>query len=65
VKILGLSNDQILHLFIGVDEYQSIKDVNGIPVGEEPLLQDLVNAIGSIVASPVDGIRIYPMFAGI
>ncbi|EPZ33719.1 hypothetical protein O9G_002357, partial [Rozella allomycis CSF55] len=36
----------------------------GIKVGREELLQDLINAIGGIVASPVEHIRIYPMFAG-
>ncbi|KAG9405244.1 hypothetical protein AC1031_004352 [Aphanomyces cochlioides] len=59
-----------LQFFVGVDEYQSIKDVNGIRVGtkedgtKEELLQDLLNVLGDIMARPVDGIRIYPMFAG-
>ncbi|KAF0702597.1 Aste57867_7773 [Aphanomyces stellatus] len=68
---IGIStSEEPLQLFLGVDEYQSIKDVNGIRVGtnedgsKEELLQDLLNVLGDIMASPVDGIRIYPMFAG-
>ena len=59
-----IKKNQILHLFIGIDEYQSIHEVCGIKVAEETLLQDLLNILGNIMASPVDGLRIYPMFAG-
>ncbi|RKP15997.1 hypothetical protein ROZALSC1DRAFT_31867, partial [Rozella allomycis CSF55] len=55
-------------MFLGVDEYQSIEDVKGIKIGREELLQDLINAIGGNVesesTSPINNIRIYPMFAG-
>ncbi|RKP18705.1 hypothetical protein ROZALSC1DRAFT_22966, partial [Rozella allomycis CSF55] len=66
---LGLVREiDLFHMFIGVDEYQSIEDVNGIKVNREPLLQDLINAIGGNVesesTSPINNIRIYPMFAG-
>lgn len=62
---LGIvDKNQNLHVFIGIDEYQSIEDVKGIPVGKEPLLQDLINVIGTVVSPPMDGVRIYPMFAG-
>ncbi|KAF0714876.1 hypothetical protein As57867_003635, partial [Aphanomyces stellatus] len=68
---IGIStSEEPLQLFLGVDEYQSIKDVNGIRVGtnedgtKEELLQDLLNVLSDRMASPVDGIRIYPMFAG-
>jgi hypothetical protein len=52
-------------MFLGIDEYQSIKDVKGVQQTEDGgLLQDLLNILGDILSSPVDGIRLYPMFAG-
>jgi hypothetical protein len=56
--------DETLHLFLGVDEYQTIHEVGGRKRGNEELLQDLLNVLGDIMASPVAGVRIYPMFAG-
>ncbi|EPZ34850.1 hypothetical protein O9G_001981 [Rozella allomycis CSF55] len=61
---LGLiGENDVFHMFLGVDKYHYIEDVKGIPVSHEPLLQDLINAINGVVASPVDNIRIYPMGA--
>ncbi|RKP17013.1 hypothetical protein ROZALSC1DRAFT_31147 [Rozella allomycis CSF55] len=61
---LGLIGENgVFHMFLGVDKYHYIEDVKGIPVSHEPLLQDLINAINGVVASPVDNIRIYPMGA--
>ena len=57
--------DETLHLFLGVDEYQTIHQVGGKKVGKEELLHDLLNVLGSIMACPVAGVRIYPMFAGL
>ena len=56
---------ECLHMFLGIDEYQSIKDVQGVQVSrDEGLLQDLLDTLVDILAIPVDGIRLYPMFAG-
>ena len=56
---------ECLHLFLGIDEYQSIKDVQGVQVSHDGgLLQDLLDTLVGILADPVDGIRLYPMFAG-
>ncbi|KAI9324154.1 hypothetical protein BDR26DRAFT_882302, partial [Obelidium mucronatum] len=63
---------QTLQMFLGVDEYQSIEEVNGIRVCkvvdqvevQEELLPELLNVLGDILSDPVDGICIYPMFAG-
>jgi hypothetical protein len=60
-----LDESECLHMFLGIDEYQSIEDVKGVKrtkIGG--LLQDLLDSLGDILASPVDGIRLYPMFAG-
>ena len=59
-----LKSNETLHLFLGVDEYQTIHEVGGKKKGNEELLQDLLNVLGDIMASPVAGVRIYPMFAG-
>jgi hypothetical protein len=60
-----LVESECLHMFIGIDEYQSIKDVKGLQHTEDGgLLQDLLNSLGDILSAPVDGIRLYPMFAG-
>ncbi|RKP17320.1 hypothetical protein ROZALSC1DRAFT_30857, partial [Rozella allomycis CSF55] len=56
VSLGVIGENDVFHMFLGVDE--------GIKVGREELLQDLIKAIGGIVASPVEHIRIYPMFAG-
>ncbi|KAI3645137.1 hypothetical protein MP228_011301 [Amoeboaphelidium protococcarum] len=53
-----------LHLFLGVDEYQTIHLVNGVKKGNQELLQDLLDEFGAIMANPDAGVRIYPMFAG-
>ncbi|KAI3643840.1 hypothetical protein MP228_010004 [Amoeboaphelidium protococcarum] len=53
-----------LHLFLGVDEYQTIHLVNGVKKGNQELLQDLLDEFGAIMANPAAGVRIYPMFAG-
>ena len=56
---------ECLHMFLGIDEYQSIKDVQGVQVSHDGgLLQDLLDTLVDILADPVDGIRLYPMFAG-
>lgn len=59
-----IDESQVLNLFLGVDEYQSINEVGGIKIGEEDLLQELLNVLGNVMASPVEGLLIYPMFAG-
>jgi hypothetical protein len=59
-----LKSNETLHLFLGVDEYQTIHEVGGKKKGNEELLQDLLNVLGDIMAAPVPGVRIYPMFAG-
>ncbi len=60
-----LDESECLHMFLGIDEYQSIEDVDGVQKTKQGgLLQDLLNTLGDILASPVDGIRLYPMFAG-
>jgi hypothetical protein len=60
-----LDESECLHMFLGIDEYQSIEDVMGVQKTKQGgLLQDLLNALGDILATPVDGIRLYPMFAG-
>jgi len=60
-----ITPSQCLHMFLGIDEYQSIEDVNGIQQSKHGgLLQDLLNSLGDILSDPVDGIRLYPMFAG-
>ena len=62
---LGITKpNETLHLFVGVDEYQTIHEVGGIKKGDEELLQDLLNLLGDIMFGPVAGVRIYPMFAG-
>ena len=54
-----------LHMFLGIDEYQSIMNVNRKPRSKKGgLLQDLLDALVDILAIPVNGIRLYPMFAG-
>ena len=56
---------ECLHLFLGIDEYQSIRDVNAEPRSKDGgLLKDLLNTLGDILSDPIDGIRLYPMFAG-
>ncbi|KAI3635616.1 hypothetical protein MIR68_006254 [Amoeboaphelidium protococcarum] len=63
---LGLIKfDATLHLFIGVDEYQCIHEVGGKRMRNEELLQDLLDVLGDVISDPVDGVRIYPMFAGL
>jgi hypothetical protein len=60
-----IAESDCLHMFIGIDEYQSIEDVKGLQVSKVGgLLQDLLNSLGDILAAPVHGIRLYPMFAG-
>jgi hypothetical protein len=60
-----LKDSECLHMFLGIDEYQSIEDVGGVQRTKQGgLLQDLLNTLGDILASPVDRIRLYPMFAG-
>ena len=56
---------ECLHLFLGIDEYQFIRDVNAEPRSKDDgLLQDLLITLGDILSDPVDGLRLYPMFAG-
>ena len=64
VNLGTIEKDETLHLFLGVDEYQTIHEVGGKKKGNEELLQDLLNLLADIMASPVTGVRIYPMFAG-
>ncbi|KAI9346281.1 hypothetical protein BDR26DRAFT_916685 [Obelidium mucronatum] len=72
VKSGELKVGQTLQMFLGVDEYQSIEEVNGIRVCkvvdrvevQKELLPELLNVLGDILSDPVDGICIYPMFAG-
>ncbi|KAF0707818.1 Aste57867_6533 [Aphanomyces stellatus] len=68
---MGISTpEDTLQMFLGIDEYQSIKDVNGIRVTtnqdgtKQELLQDLIDVLGHVLSSPVNAIRIFPMFAG-
>ena len=54
-----------LHMFLGIDEYQSILKMNATSLSQKGgLLQDLLDALVNILSDPVDGIRLYPMFAG-
>ena len=64
INLGKIKPSETLHLFIGVDEYQTIHEVGGKKKGNEELLQDLLNILGDIMAAPVAGVRIYPMFAG-
>ncbi|KAG9401989.1 hypothetical protein AC1031_007690 [Aphanomyces cochlioides] len=57
------SPQETLQFFIGVDDYQSIQNVNRDEANKD-LVQDLVNILGVAMEEPVDGIRIYPMLAG-
>jgi hypothetical protein len=52
---------ETLHLFLGVDKYQTIHSVKGNKIGDQELLQDLLDALGDILASQVLGISIYLM----
>jgi hypothetical protein len=62
---VDLAESECLHMFLGIDEYQSIEDVNGVQQSKVGgLLQDLLNSLGDILSAPVHGIRLYPMFAG-
>ena len=63
-----IGEGETLHMFLGVDEYQKIKKVGGQLINKEEneqgLLLDLLDCLGDILSTPVDGIRLYPMLAG-
>jgi hypothetical protein len=60
-----LKGNDTLNLFLGIDEYQNIENVRGVPVvSKQGLLQDLLDVFGNILARSSKGIRIFPMFAG-
>lgn len=59
-----IKKNEMLHLFLGVDEYQSIGKINGIQLGDQSLLRDFIDMIGAVIASPVLNIKIYPLLAG-
>ncbi|KAI3655154.1 hypothetical protein MP638_003056, partial [Amoeboaphelidium occidentale] len=62
---LNLSTqNEVLHIFVGVDEYQGINKVSGIKVKNEYLLQDLIDVIGSVLATSYSSFKFYPMMAG-
>lgn len=60
-----LRESECLHMFLGIDEYQVIEEVEGVVLTKVGgLLQDLLNAIGDLLSTPIHGTRLYPMFAG-
>ena len=59
-----LKPGQILHIFIGVDEYQNINNEKGIKIGIHEMLQDFIDCLGKTLGSVLNGIRIYPMMVG-
>ncbi|KAF0718239.1 Aste57867_1808 [Aphanomyces stellatus] len=70
IKMGIATPEETLNLFIGVDDFQVLKRVNGIrnTMGvdgkREDLLHDLLRKFGNKMSAPVDSVRIYPMFAG-
>jgi hypothetical protein len=56
--------DEVLHIFVGIDEYQCINSIRGVKGSNEFLLQDLVDAIGNVLAAENRSFKLYPMMAG-
>ena len=71
-KAVNLSiceQNDILHLFIGIDEYQSIRKYKALHIPPQTddwgeLIQNLLDVLNNAIAAPSKGIRIFPMFAG-
>lgn len=59
-----IKQDDTLHMFIGIDHFHHVHGDYAEKIWNKELLQDLLDLLGGIMASPVNGVRIYPMFAG-
>jgi hypothetical protein len=54
-----LDRNDVLNLFLGIDEYQNVNALfDGSP------LQELLAILGNTLASPGEGLKVFPMLAG-
>jgi hypothetical protein len=58
-----LIRNEVLHIFVGIDEYQVINDIVGNRE-KQPPLQDLIDALSVVLDSPNSNFKLYPMMAG-